>query len=197
MPKTTEISNIGNVFKDLQTLETHRLLLRKLTMRDANDVFEYASMPEVSKHVTWDYHRTLADSMGFLKSVIMQYENGVPSSWGIVHKENNKLIGTGGYHNWNTEDRRAEVGYAISSHYWNKGLMTESLKVMLKFGFEVMALNRIEARCKIENSASERVMQKCGMKYEGTLRQQMFVKGVYHDLKLYSILKQEFKIDEE
>jgi ribosomal-protein-alanine N-acetyltransferase len=190
-----EISNIGNVFKDLQTLETPRLRLRKLTMRDANDVFEYASMPEVSKHVTWDYHRTVADSMAFLKSILLQYENGIPSPWGIVYKELNKLIGTGGFHNWNLEHRRAEVGYAISSRYWNKGIMTETLKRMLRFGFEAMALNRIEALCKIENAASEKVMQKCGMKYEGTLRKQMFVKGDYQDLKIYSILKQEFNTD--
>ncbi len=192
MTKKNEISNIGNVFKDLQTLETPRLVLRKLTMRDANDVFDYASMPEVSKHVTWDYHRTVADSMAFLKSIIVQYENGIPSPWGIVYKEDNKLIGTGGYHNWNPEHRRAEIGYAISSRYWNRGIMTETLKRMLKFGFEVMALNRIEALCKIENAASEKVMQKCGMKYEGTLREQMFVKREYQDLKLYSILKNEF-----
>ncbi len=192
----TGISNIGNVFKDLQTLETPRMRLRRLTMRDANDVFEYASMPEVSKHVTWDYHRTVADSMAFLKSILLQYENGIPSPWGIVYKENNKLIGTGGYHNWNPEHRRAEVGYAISSRYWNKGIMTETLKRMLRFGFEAMDLNRIEALCKIENAASEKVMQKCGMKYEGTLREQMFVKGAYQDLKLYSILKQEFNFDE-
>jgi len=126
----------------------------------------------------------------------LQYENGIPSPWGIVYKENNKLIGTGGYHNWNPEHRRAEVGYAISSRYWNKGIMTETLKRMLRFGFEAMDLNRIEALCKIENAASEKVMQKCGMKYEGTLREQMFVKGAYQDLKLYSILKQEFNFDE-
>ena len=196
MRGTREILNIGNVFKDLQTLETERLVLRKLTMRDANDVFDYASMPEVSKNVTWDYHRTIGDSMAFLKSILMQYEEGLPSPWGIVFKEHNKLIGTGGFHNWNPEHKRAEVGYAISSKYWNRGIMTETLKEMLRFGFEVMLLNRIEALCKKENHSSERVMQKCGMKYEGTLRQQMFVKGEFQDLKLYSILKEEFQREE-
>lgn len=187
-----EILNIGNVFKDLQTLETERLILRKLTMRDANDVFDYASRPEVSKHVTWDYHRAIADSMAFVKSILLQYEGGLPSPWGIVFKSNNKLVGTGGYHNWNIEHRRAEIGYAISSDYWNKGIMTEALKEMLRFGFEAIALNRVEALCKVENAASEKVLLKCGMKFEGILREQMFVKGGFQDLKIFSVLKSEF-----
>jgi ribosomal-protein-alanine N-acetyltransferase len=162
-------------------------------MRDANDIFEYASMPEVSEHVTWDYHRNIADSMAFLKLIVQQYEDSKPSPWGIVEKSSGKLIGTGGYHNWIAEHRRAEVGYAISSGFWNRGLMTEALTEMLRFGFEEMGLNRIEALCRTENTASEKVLLKSGMKFEGVLREQMFMKGIYQDLKIFSILKKEFR----
>ena len=182
----------GSVFKDIPVLETERLLLRKLSMRDVNDVFEYASVPEIALHVMWNHHRSVADSMHFIRAVLLQYQNGTPSPWGIVYKENNKLIGTGGFHIWNLAHRRAEIGYALSPAYWNKGIMTEALKVMLKFGFENLNLNRIEALCKKENTASERVMQKSGMKYEGILREHVFVKEEFQDLKMYSILKSEF-----
>ena len=179
------------LFKNLPYIETERLKLRKLTMRDAGDVFEYASVPGVSLYVSWTPHRTIADTKSFLKHALFQYEKGIPASWGIVLKENNKLIGTGGYLWWATEHSKAELGYVVSDKYWNKGYMTEALKKILQFGFETMNLERIEARCFVENTASERVMQKCGMKFEGILRSSLFVKGEYRDFKLYSVLKSE------
>jgi ribosomal-protein-alanine N-acetyltransferase len=186
------VQNPGELFKNLPYLETERLKFRKLTMRDAGDIFEYASVPEVTLYVSWTPHRTLADTKSFLKHVLFQYEKGIPASWGIVLKENDKLIGTGGYLWWSTEHSKAEVGYVISDKYWNKGYMTEALKKILQFGFETMNLERIEARCFIKNSASERVMQKCGMKLEGILRSSLYIKGEFTDFKLYSILKSEF-----
>src|SRR5438477_4406706 len=187
-----QVTNNGSIFRDIPKLETERLILRKHSMRDVNDIFEYASVPEIAKYVMWEHHRSVADSLHFLRAVIQQYQNGVPSPWGIVYKENNKIIGTAGYHIWNPAHRRAEIGYALSPSYWNKGIMTEALEAMLKFGFEHLDLNRIEAMCKVENTASERVMQKCRMKFEGTLREQMYVKEEFHNLNLYSILKSEF-----
>ncbi len=181
------------LFKNLPHLETERLKFRKLTIRDTGDVFEYASVPEVSLYVTWSPHRTIADTKSFLKHMLFQYEKGIPSSWGIELKETGKLIGTGGYLWWSTEHSKAEVGYVISDKYWNKGYMTEALKKILQFGFETMNLERIEARCFTENKASERVMQKCGMKLEGILRSSLYIKGKFSDFKLYSILKSEYK----
>jgi ribosomal-protein-alanine N-acetyltransferase len=186
------VQNPGELFKNLPYLETERLKFRKLTMRNAGDIFEYASVPEVTLYVSWTPHRTLADTKSFLKHVLFQYEKGIPASWGIVLKENDKLIGTGGYLWWSTEHSKAEVGYVISDKYWNKGYMTEALKKILQFGFETMNLERIEARCFIKNTASERVMQKCGMKLEGILRSSLYIKGEFTDFKLYSILKSEF-----
>ena len=81
----------------------------------------------------------------------------------------------------------------LSREYWGRGLMPEALRAMIAFGFERMGLNRIEARCIAENAASARVMEKVGMTYEGTLRQREFIKGAYRDMKLYAILKSEYR----
>jgi ribosomal-protein-alanine N-acetyltransferase len=186
------IQKQDELFKNLPNLETERLKFRKLAMQDAGDVFEYASVPEVSRYVSWSPHRTIADTKSFLKHMLLQYGKGIPSSWGIVLKETNKLIGTGGYLWWSTEHSKAELGYVISDKYWNKGYMTEALKKIIQFGFEIMNLERIEARCFTENTASERVMQKCGMKLEGILRSSLYIKGAFTDFKLLSILKSEY-----
>lgn len=193
MTITKSISEPEDLFKNLPVLETERMKLRKLTIRDAGDVFEYASVEEVTRYVSWEPHRTLADTKSFLKHVLFQYEKGIPTSWGLVLKENDKLIGTGGFLWWSIENSKAEIGYVVSNLYWNRGIATEALHRILKFGFEIMHLERIEARCFVENTASERVMQKCGMKLEGILRSSMYIKGAFRNFKLYSILRDEYK----
>lgn len=182
----------SNIFTNLPILETDRLLLRKLSMRDADDMFEYASHPEVAANVSWDHHRNINDSKNFLKMIIGYYEEGIPSPWGLVYRENQKLIGTIGFHVYSKNNFFAEVGYALSMDYWNKGIMTEALEKVLDFGFSRMDLNRIEATCMLNNQASEKVMLKCGMKYEGVMKQKIFAKDKFHDLRLYAILRSDF-----
>ena len=89
------------------------------------------------------------------------------------------------------EYARASLGYAIAREYWGRGLTTEAVRAAIAFGFDHLSLNRIEARCIAENTASERVMQKAGLSYEGTLRDYVFRKGAYRDYKVYSILRRE------
>lgn len=188
-----KVTEPEHIFKNLSSLETERLRLRKLMLRDANDIFEYAGNPEVSRFVTWDVHRAVADSISFIRASLTQYDENNCGPWGIVFKENNKLIGTISFMGWNHLQNNAEIGYAMSSDYWNKGIMTEAMKVSLTFGFNKMNLHRIQARCLTDNFASEKVMQKCGMKFEGILREAIIKDGNYHDLKVYSILRNEFK----
>lgn len=94
---------------------------------------------------------------------------------------------------WEPEHNRAEIGYVISTKNWGKGYGTEVANAVISFGFEQMELERIQARCFIDNIASQRVMEKVGMTYEGTLRKAMFVKGKFQDIKIYSILREEFE----
>jgi ribosomal-protein-alanine N-acetyltransferase len=183
---------VKEIFGDLPQRETERLILRKMVLEDAQDLFEYASDPEVTEFVVWKTHTSIEDSLGYLRFKIEQYERKSVSEWGIVLKENKKFIGTCGFIMWDTSSSRAEIGYALSRKYWNRGLMTEAIREVLDFGFRKMGLNRIEARCMLGNDASEKVMKKVGMKYEGILREQMFVKGTFKDLKIYSILRSDY-----
>lgn len=110
----------------------------------------------------------------------------------MISSKSSKLIGTCGYVWWQPENEKAEIGYALSPDYWNKGIVTEAAKEIIKFGFENMRLNRIEAHCVDKNIASERIMQKIGMQYEGRLRDFRKFKGKFFDFKMYSILKKEW-----
>lgn len=184
--------NIEDIYGDLPVLETERLLLRKIKMQDVYDMYEYASNDNVSKYVTWNTHRSLSDTKEFVMFILQQYKNKKLAPWGIEYKENNKFIGTIDIVCWQPVHKSAEIGYALSQYYWGKGIMTEAARTLIQFGFKKMDLVRIQARCFSENIASERVMEKAGMSYEGTIRKAMYIKDKHHDLKLYSILKDEF-----
>jgi ribosomal-protein-alanine N-acetyltransferase len=183
---------VEDIFGVFPTLETERLILRKICLDDAEDIFEYAVEPDVATYVSWEPHTSIKDSINFINSLTQRYEKTGLSEWGLVYKKNKKCIGTCGYLWWHTYHARAELGFALSKKYWNRGLMTEALREVVKFGFEKMKLNRIEARCFIANRASENVMQKIGMKFEGIQREGLFTKGEYYDLKVYSILRREY-----
>lgn len=183
--------NREDVFSNFPTLETERLILRKLRLEDAKDLFEYASDKEVTKYVTWEPHKSIEDSVNLIKFTHERYEKREGIIWGIVCKENKKVIGTCDISPV-TKHFRAEIAYALSRDYWGKGIMTEAVKEAIKFGFEKMNLNRIQAMCIPENIGSCRVMEKVGMKYEGLIREYMYIKGKFQDLKLYSILRREY-----
>src|SRR5687768_4299093 len=187
------LPRIEDIFGDLPTLETERLLLRKMRLDDADDLFEYAADPEVSTYTTWGPHHSIHDSREFLTRIVGLYRNSELSEWGVEHKADAKFIGTCGFVDWSPYHSRAEIGYAMSRKYWGQGLMTEAAVAVIAFGFRNMQLNRVEARCRIDNIGSARVMEKSGMTYEGILREHMYAKGRYDDLKIYSILRRDWE----
>lgn len=94
-------------FAALPTLETDRILLRPMTMRDAQDIFAYASDPEVARHVLWDAHRTIRDTRSYLRCILDQYRRGEASSFCIVLKETGHVVGTIGFMWYNNADKAA------------------------------------------------------------------------------------------
>ena len=180
-------------FSNLPKIETNRLILRKFEDTDAEDMYEYSSNENISKYVLWKRHENIEVSKEFIKYILSNYSRGeLPAPWAIVYKENGKVIGTIEFVEYNIEDKYAEIGYAISEDYWGQGITVEAAKELLDIGFNILDLNRIQARCMIENVQSAKVMSKMGMIYEGTLRKYNIIKGSFKDIKMYSILKEEW-----
>ena len=182
-----------NSYAYMPILETERLILRKLTMRDAQDIYNYGRDPLVAKHVLWDAYTSVYDARGYLRFMLRKYRMGEPASWGIEWKATRQIIGTIGFMWIQHDNSSAEVGYSLSRVFWNQGIMTEALQELIRYGFRSLNLNRIEAQHETDNPASGAVMRKCGMTKEGTLRQRLFNKGKYVDVDIYSILRKEYK----
>lgn len=173
----------------MPALETERLLLRRIAMRDAPDIFAYSADEEVARHVLWSAQRSIAEARDYCRYMLRRYRADEPSSWGIVEKRTGAMVGTIGFMHHNDENATVEVGYSLARWLWNRGYMTEALARVIDYTFAAMDVNRIEAQHELTNPASGRVMEKCGMKKEGVLRQRLYNKGRFVDVALYAILR--------
>lgn len=179
------------IFDRMTGLRTPRLYIRKLTLHDAADLYEYSRDPQVARHVLWDAHRSESESRAYIRYMLRRYRAGEPCSWAIEHVESGKVIGTIGFMWYQSDNNSAEVGYSLSRAYWNLGIMTEALTALLDFAFDTLHLHRVEAQHEVDNPASGAVMRKAGMRLEGTLRGRLFNKGRYVDVNLYAILRED------
>ena len=176
----------------MPTLETKRLILRRINIHDAKDIFEYSKDKEVARHVLWSAQKELSEAKDYCRFMAKRYRNDQPSSWGIIDKTTNRLVGTIGYMDYNEDNATVEVGYSLARWLWNSGYMTEALSRVIEYTFDAMDVNRIEAQHELENPSSGRVMEKCGMRKEGELRQRLYNKGRYVDVALYAIIKEDY-----
>ena len=187
-------SGFYEVFSPIQT---PRLLIRKLSIADAEDIYAVSSNPNVSRYVLWDTHRSIMDSRAMIRAHLRSYRNEDPASLAIELKETGRVIGTIGYLWIDRAHNSAEIGYSLGEPYWNNGYMTEALRAMLAFGFDKLYLNRIEACFDVRNSASGRVMAKVGMQREGLHRKKLYNKGRYIDIEMWSILMEDYLNNEK
>ncbi len=183
----------ASFFSSLPCLETEHLSLRPLCRRDAQDIFSYASDPEVARYVLWEPHRSLADTRAFIRYVRKLSFRGLPGSWAVVLRETGRVIGTIGFMWYSEADCSAEIGYSLSRRHWNRGYATEALRAVICSVFSSLPLNRLEAQYDLRNPASGRVMEKCGMRREGILRQRIRNKGEFVDVAVCSILRSDLE----
>ena len=181
-------------FSCLPSLETRDLVLRRPRMKDAADIYAYASDDEVARYVLWEPHHSLAETRSCLRGLIRCARAGYPSSWVIVLRETGRVIGTIGFVWYSAENCSAEVGYSLSRDYGNRGYATQALQAVSSEAFHSLPLNRLEAQHDLRNPASGRVMEKSGFRREGILRSRVFNKGEYIDVALWSLLRSDLPV---
>ena len=154
------------------TLETERLILRRYVPDDAEDAFKnWTNSETVTKYLTWSPHGTLDVTRGYIQYCIDGYKNADNYNWVIEYKENGQVIGSISVVRLEEEIDCAEIGYRLSEKYWGRGIMPEAFGRVIAFLFREVGVNRIQATHDTNNPKSGRVMEKCGLQYEGTLRQ--------------------------
>ena len=185
-------NTVLKTFKRIPTLKTERLILRKMGTADYRDMYEYACQSVVTKYLLWCEHESPEHTYNYLSGINECYKKGSFFDWAVVLKDSGKMIGTCGFTSFDFDNRRAEVGYVINPSYWGQGIATEAVSAAISFAFNELDMNRVEAHFIEGNTASRCVMEKCGMTFEGILKQYMWVKGEYKNIGFCSVTRDAF-----
>lgn len=178
-------------FAEMPRLQTERLILREVRPSgDLDAMFALFGDPDVARFTDTGPFSDVDDAQEVIDWISRIFEQRRGLRWALALADNEEqMIGTCGYNHWDPSNNSGGIGYDLAKDHWGKGLMTEALQPVIRFGFERMGLNRIEADVTVGNDASARVLQKLGFTEEGLLRQRGFWKGRYHDLRMFGLLR--------
>lgn len=162
--------------------------LRRIETADAAALYGYYHNEKVYRYLDWHGPSSVDDAIEVINHWTGGYKDGWIIRFGIADKATNELIGTVFLNGF--DGKRAEIGYELSEAHWGKGIMSEAVNRVIDFGFTALGRTRIQATVCNENVASERLLLKCGFRFEGTLRQyeEHYVTKEVKDMKLYSII---------
>ena len=172
---------------------TARLLLREYAETDWPAVLEYQRDPRYLRFNPWE-DRTEEQVRAFVQAFIdaRSEQPRKRFAFAVTLKATGQVIGNCNIRKNRPEDRVAEMGYEIAPHYWGNGYATEAARAIVELGFGPLDLHRIAAWCIAENTASSHVLEKLGMRLEGRLREQEWLKQRWWDTLLYAILEREY-----
>lgn len=183
-----------NIFDKFPRLETERLILKDVSLQNAEEAFEFYSDPEVMKGHGESGLKTLDEVRERIQQWYLNpFERHEGIRFGIYLKNTDRLIGSCGF--WRIEEQHfmAEIGYELSSQFHRKGYMKEALKELVRFGFVEMKLNRIEANTDQYNIASQTTLESIGFVKEGIRKEAEYENGSFLDMHSYALLKREWE----
>ena len=176
------MNNLGT-----KELTSDRLILRRFREDDAKEICEGYINQEKFLYYANKEKISLEEEINFLRKIEEKYKNNEYYNWLITLKDNNKIIGSV-YLKTDNENESLELNYAIDDRYTNNGYMTEALNTVKNYCINDLCAKKVYGGCEINNIASKRVMEKCGFKYEKTLKDYLKLKDGYHDMYLYSFI---------
>jgi ribosomal-protein-alanine N-acetyltransferase len=179
-------------YSALPILETEHLILRPITLADAEDIFAYAQDPEVSRFLPWNAHQTLDDSLEIIHKWLKAYAENRPAPWGIVDKKSHKIIGTivaDQHHVESVDGSCLCLGYCLSKDFWGRGFMPEAVQKIIEYLFHQTTVKEVVAFVRTDNPQSQRVCEKSGMHKDPNGTKREYIKGASVDLERWLIRK--------
>ncbi|SIS54678.1 GNAT family N-acetyltransferase [Salimicrobium flavidum] len=169
-------------------LETKRLLLRPYNMEDATDVSALADDEEIARRTFVPHPYTVEDAESWISTHAEFLEEGSAYPLAMIEKESGRLTGTMTLR-VNTKHRNGELAYWVGQPFWGRGYASEAAQCVTDFGFDSLELERIWGRALSDNEASQKVMTKTGLLYEGVLRHEVFHDGEFKDTYMYGMIR--------
>ena len=170
---------------EFPSLTTSRLRLRAPVADDAAAFGAILAVPEVTRHSNWPDAAKKGQVERFMRWMTELHSRGSGCAWMIEDIISGSMIGAIRFNRFDRAWRCGEIGYESHPDFWGRGLMTEALRAIVPCGHQRFRLNRIEAWTLPGNGASDRVLEKAGFRYEGTLRERAWFKGAFHDFRMF------------
>lgn len=178
---------------DAVTLSTERLTLRSWTEADVPALFEIYSHPEVMRYWSSPPLGELSEASQKLIGIQEGYRTRTGLQLAIERRSDNIVVGACALHDFHFPSRRAEIGYALGRPFWGVGYMQEALTALIKYSFETLDLNRLEADIDPRNQASAKTLEKLGFQKEGHLHERWIVSGEISDTWFYGLLQRNWR----
>jgi RimJ/RimL family protein N-acetyltransferase len=175
-------------------LESERLVLRPLTVADAPTLARLAGRREIADttlSIPHPYSEQLAQE--WIQKHAERENPPKQIVFAIALKANGQVIGTMGLRDIDYDHCQAELGFWVGIEWWGSGFATEAARIVVRYGFNELKLNRIHAHHMVRNPASGRVLEKVGMKREGLLRQKVRKWGVFEDIVALAIIREDWR----
>ena len=174
------------------TLEGQRGRLRGPRDEDADAVFALFSDPEVMRYWSRSAMTEASEAAGLIVDIDERFEQREMINWVIAERRDDRVVGSCTLFQFSPRHRRAELGYALRSDRWGRGLGTEAVTLALDWGFRTLGLHRVEADIDPRNAGSRKLLDALGFRSEGLLRERFFVEGQATDSELFGLLAEDW-----
>jgi RimJ/RimL family protein N-acetyltransferase len=171
----------------------NRVLLRPITEGDLDSLFDIFSDPEVMRYWSSPPLEDREAARKLLCDIQDKFQRKLYFQWGIARRTDNTLIGTSTLFHIESNNHRAEIGYALGRPHWGKGYIQEALTALIGYAFSELNLQRIEADVDPRNGPSIRTLERLGFQREGYLRERWKVNGEVQDALFYGLLRREWE----
>lgn len=175
-------------FHPFPVIKTPRLTLREFALSDFDGLFKIRNDADAMKYIGKPFPASVDDVKGLLNRMIEGVRMNTAITWAVTLNDNNELIGHIGYHLVDRDHYRAEIGYLLASQYWRRGIMSEAIGEVLKYGFEIMKLHSVEAKVDPVNEKSKGILKKFNFISEGYFKENFFFNGKFLDTEVFSLL---------
>jgi ribosomal-protein-alanine N-acetyltransferase len=174
------------------SLTTRRLILREVVDADADDLLVFRGDAEVQRY-NLEPMKTSVEALSLVRTMQGWFASRYAIQWGITLRGEDRVLGLCGLHDWSRNHRRASLGYDLARSHWGRGIATEAMHAVLRYGFEQMDLDRIEAVTIVDNTRSIRLLERLGFALEGVRRESSLEEdGLFHGSAIYGLLRSEY-----
>ena len=179
-------------FRPFPLISTNRLLLRKISKDDADEIFKLRSSKNIMQYIDRPLAKNIEDAMSLIELIMTALKNNDAVTWAITVKDHPQLIGTIGFWRIQKEHYRAEIGYLLSDAFQRQGIMQEAVTAVINYGFNVMQLHSVEANVNPGNTASIKLLEKNKFVREAHFKENYYYNGKFLDSFVYSLLAKNY-----